>query len=134
MHVRARLINQREFFYPDSNSPVHLSQFWGILAGYEIRNEPFELNWGTSVIDRDSNEIYSGDVVTVYNITGENMEPLIRKQEIGYVEYLDGGFAITNNEGFIWDLSNIESEKDKFAVSITGNVYTTTIKLETEDE
>lgn len=131
MNVRAWLFDTNEFFYPEDDSPRSLSEFWGILEGYRIKGVEYELNWGTSMVDRENKEIFSGDRVTIY-YTDELASGLslkdrhaasIIEQEGGHVDYMDGCFVVVNEQGLLWDLANSMSANGTLHIDITGNVY-----------
>lgn len=124
MNVRARLLDVDEFYYPTSDSPADMAEFWTVLEGYRLKGKAFELNWGSTVEDKKGIEVYSKDVVTIYFQSGKRIKSP-NDIETGVVEFIDGCFVIMNPAGLIWDLGSTFMEDETFALKIVGSFYDT---------
>lgn len=122
--IRAYLHDTEEFFTPESNSAQSLSIFWGTVEGYNRTNRKVTIDRSTEVLDINGKEIYENDKVQViYLLTPNEISLGYKPVEVGYVEYDDGCWVITNNDDFYEYVGTTLIPQDKYKIKIIGTVY-----------
>lgn len=122
--MRAYLHDSEEFFFPENDSAQNLSVFYGTVAGYISMGRKISVDRSTEVLDINGKEIFENDKVqVVYLLTPDEISMGYNSVQVGYVEYDDGCWVITNNKDFYEYVGTTLIPQDKYRIKIIGTKY-----------
>ena len=117
--IRAFFPGNEDFFYPDEHTISARAFFWAALEGYRQKNVDFEIEVGTGIdainVNGEEVEVFQNDWVRFK--LGDVMEEDTEWEE-GIVVYLGGCWAVTNDNGLVWDLANCTDLEGNFHIKV----------------
>lgn len=131
MNIRAWIPHDHNFYYPSSDSPEDLIEFWSVLEGYRRKGKPYNVSYGSGVEDIYGKEIFQDDVVQM-TVQGLNGGVLI---ETGSIDFEDGAFiAYDHTHTMYYPLMDFIPPEGKPGLKVIGHKYLGTTPAAIEDE